>query len=45
MKRGIGGFQAEILPGNQSMIKLARKCCQNVSMNGDEDAVHVTMTF
>lgn len=45
MKRGIRGFQAEILPGNQSMIKLARNCCENVSMKGDEDAVHVTMIF
>jgi len=45
MKRGIRGFQAEILPGNQSMLKLARNCCENVSMNRDEDAVHVTMIF
>jgi hypothetical protein len=44
-KRGIRGFQAEILPGNVSMIKLARSCCENVSMNRDEDAVHVTMIF
>jgi acyl-CoA hydrolase/RimJ/RimL family protein N-acetyltransferase len=44
-KRRIRGFQAEILPGNVSMIKLARSCCENVSMNHDEDAVHVTMIF
>jgi acyl-CoA hydrolase/GNAT superfamily N-acetyltransferase len=44
-KRGIRGFQAEILPTNASMIKLARSCCENVSMNSDEDAVHVTMIF
>jgi len=43
--RGIRGFQAEILPGNESMIRLARNCCENVSMNRDEDAVHVTMIF
>ncbi len=43
--RGIRGFQAEILPQNQSMIKLARGCCDNVSVQRDEDAVHVTMIF
>jgi acyl-CoA hydrolase len=44
-KRGIRGFQAEILPGNESMIRLARNCCENVSMSRDEDAVHVNMIF
>jgi len=44
-KRGIRGFQAEILPQNQSMISLARKCCENVSTQRDEDTVHVTMLF
>jgi hypothetical protein len=44
-KRGIRGFQAEILPTNASMIKLARSCCENVSMNSDEDTVQVTMIF
>ena len=44
-KRGIRGFQAEILPQNQSMIRLARSCCENVSTQRDEDAVHVTMIF
>lgn len=43
--RGIRGFQAEILPQNQSMIRLARSCCENVSIQRDEDAVHVTMIF
>jgi acyl-CoA hydrolase/RimJ/RimL family protein N-acetyltransferase len=43
--RGIRGFQAEILPQNASMIRLARSCCENVSTQRDEDAVHVTMIF
>jgi acyl-CoA hydrolase/RimJ/RimL family protein N-acetyltransferase len=44
-KAGILGFQAEILPGNQSMISLARKCSRHVNARRDEDAVHITMMF
>jgi RimJ/RimL family protein N-acetyltransferase len=44
-KRGIRGFQAEILPQNASMISLARSCCENVSTQRDEDSLHVTMVF
>lgn len=44
-RRGIRGFEAEILPQNQKMVRLARGCCENVSMQRDEDAVHVTMMF
>ena len=44
-RAGIRGFQAEILPGNQSMINLARKCSPDVATQRDEDAVHVTMMF
>jgi acyl-CoA hydrolase/RimJ/RimL family protein N-acetyltransferase len=43
--RGLRGFVAEILPENQKMIKLARACCDNVKVEKDEDAVHVTMLF
>jgi acyl-CoA hydrolase/RimJ/RimL family protein N-acetyltransferase len=43
--RGIRGFQAEILPENTKMIRLARSCCDNVSVTRDEDAVHITMLF
>jgi len=44
-KRGIRGFQAEILPRNESMIRLARSCCENVSTERDEETLHVTMVF
>jgi GNAT superfamily N-acetyltransferase len=43
--RGIRGFEAEILPENAKMIKLARSCCDNVSVQRDEDCVHITMIF
>ena len=44
-KRGLRGFYAEILPRNESMIRLARNCCENVSTRRDEDSLHVTMVF
>ena len=44
-KRGLRGFHAEILPRNESMIRLARNCCENVSTRRDEDSLHVTMVF
>jgi len=44
-KSGIRGFQAEILPRNKSIIRLAGSCCENVSTTHDEDAVDVTMLF
>ena len=43
--RGIRGFEAEILPENTKMIKLARSCSTNVSVQRDEDSVHITMIF
>ena len=43
--RGLRGFIAEILPQNRNMMKLARNCCDNVSVEKDEDSVHVTMLF
>ena len=43
--RGLRGFEAEILPENTKMIKLARSCCDNVSVHRDEDATHITMIF
>lgn len=43
--RGIRGFEAEILPENSKMIRLARSCCDNVSVQRDEDSVHITMLF
>ena len=44
-KRGIRGFQAEILPQNQSMIRLALSCCDNVRTQRDENSLRVTMVF
>ena len=43
--RGIRGFEAEILPENSKMIRLARSCCDNVTVQRDEDSVHITMHF
>lgn len=42
---GVRGFEAEILPENTKMVKLARTCCENVTVQRDEDVVHVTMIF
>ena len=38
-KRGIRGFQAEILPQNQSMIRLALSCCDNVRTQRDDETL------
>ena len=43
--RGIRGFEADILPENAKMIRLARSCCENVSVRRAEDSLHVTMHF
>lgn len=43
--RGLRGFIAEILPENSKMIALARRCSDNISVERDEDTVHVTMLF
>jgi len=43
--RGLRGFVAEILPENTKMIALARRCSEKISVERDEDAVHVTMLF
>jgi len=43
--RGIRGFTAGILPENRKMLALARGCSDNVSVERDEDEVHITMLF
>ena len=43
--RGIRGFTSEILSGNLKMVSLARKCCDTVSIERDDDTYHVTMIF
>lgn len=43
--RGIRGFIAEILPENAKMVALAKSGGENISVEKDEDVVHVTTTF
>jgi RimJ/RimL family protein N-acetyltransferase len=43
--RGLRGFVAEILPENKKMIALARRCSEKITVERDEDTVHVTMLF
>ena len=45
MARSLRGFIAEILPGNEKMIALAKRCSENTHVERDEDAVHVTSLF
>jgi acyl-CoA hydrolase/GNAT superfamily N-acetyltransferase len=42
---GLRGFVAEILPENSKMIALARRCSETITVERDEDTVHVTMLF
>ena len=42
---GLKGFVVEVLPENQKMLKLARRCSRNISIEKDRDAVHMTMWF
>jgi acyl-CoA hydrolase/RimJ/RimL family protein N-acetyltransferase len=44
-QRGVRGFEAEILPANYRMVKLARNCCEQVTVEKDEEVVHITMLF
>jgi len=43
--RGLRGFVAEALTKNRKMVNLAKNCCEKVSMEKDEDSVHITMLF
>ena len=43
--RGIKGFVAEILPGNEKMIALARAGSASVHTERVDDVVHVTALF
>ena len=45
VKRGLRGFVADILPGNQRMLRLARSGSQNIKVERRDDSVHVTMLF
>jgi hypothetical protein len=44
-ERGLRGFVSEILPQNSKMIALARKGSDKVTVEKDEDALHVTVLF
>lgn len=43
--RSLRGFTAEIMPENERMIALARRCSDNIAIERDADGVHVTMLF
>jgi len=43
--RGLRGFVAEVLPENSKMLALARGFSENISVERDDDTVHVTMLF
>jgi acyl-CoA hydrolase/GNAT superfamily N-acetyltransferase len=45
ISKNIKGFTAEILSKNQKMIKLAQRCSENISIEKDEDSIHITMLF
>ena len=45
ISKNIKGFTAEILSQNQKMIKLAQRCSENISIEKDEDCIHITMLF
>jgi RimJ/RimL family protein N-acetyltransferase len=44
-KRGLRGFEADILPGNTRMMRLARSGSPNVRVTQEDGAVHVTILF
>jgi acyl-CoA hydrolase/RimJ/RimL family protein N-acetyltransferase len=44
-RRGLRGFEADILPGNARMLRLARGGSPTVQASQDQDAVHVTTLF
>jgi GNAT superfamily N-acetyltransferase len=44
-RRGLLGFEADILPGNSSMLRLIRKGSPTLHTEKTPDCVHVTMRF
>ena len=44
-KRGLRGFEADILPGNDRMLRLARGGSAEVQIHRDHDSVRVTQIF
>jgi GNAT superfamily N-acetyltransferase len=45
MSRGVRGFVAEILPRNDSMLRVIARAPGTVTTSRDEDGVHVTILF
>ena len=43
--RGVRGFIADILPGNTKMIALAKKATNHITVEKEDDSLHVTMMF
>ena len=43
--RGVRGFIADILPGNTKMIALAKKATDHITVEKEDDSLHVTMMF
>jgi RimJ/RimL family protein N-acetyltransferase len=43
--RGLRGFVAEVLRENTKMIALARRATDKITVERDDDTVHVTMLF
>ncbi len=44
-KRGLRGFVADILPGNERMLRLARNGSPTIQIEKTDDAVHLTQWF
>jgi GNAT superfamily N-acetyltransferase len=44
-RRGLRGFEADILPGNDRMLRLARGGSADVQMQRDHDSVRITQLF
>jgi GNAT superfamily N-acetyltransferase len=45
IRRGLRGFVADILPGNQRMLQLARSGSHNVQIEKGPDSVQITRLF
>ena len=43
--RGVRGFIADILPSNTKMIALAKKATDHITVEKEDDSLHVTMMF
>ena len=44
-KKGVRGFVAEVLAGNEKMISLAKRACENVKVSKESGVLEILMTF